>query len=372
MARRFQSGRAIARWTLAACLFGGLATAGCKKDAPAATDETSPAEPTEPKKYGLTEAQAKQVLATVGDTTITLGQFAERLGSQSPYLRARYTSPERRREFLDNMIRFELLAIEARRRGHDQHEDIARVRRQVMVQQMMKEMFDEQGVKLGDITDQEISAYYDSHRDEFSKPAQMRASQIQVATREKAEQILAKVKGAPDDMQAFRQLATEHNTDPASKDSQGDLRFFAKTPGPNEADVPQPVRDAAFALGEIGDVAPQVVASDRGFHVVKLTGKREAMERTLEDVRRMIQNRLWREKREKAIEAFVADLRAKANVQEDRALLSQIEIDLDAPAPATDEDGADGWKPPTPAPAAPAAPAKTAPATPAATKTEAK
>lgn len=330
---------------LVACLFVGA----CKKEPQPAVDESQPEPPGEAKKYGLTEAQAKQVLATVGDTTITLGQFAERLGSQSPYLRARYTSPERRREFLDNMIRFELLAIEAKRRGHDQREEVARVRRQVMVQQMMKEMFDEKGIQLGDVTDQEIAAYYDAHRDEFSKPAQVRASQILIAQRPEAEQILAKAKSAPDDMQVFRQLAVEHNTDPASKESQGDLRFFAKSPGPNEADVPAPVREAAFKLQNIGDVYPEVVASERGFHVVKLTGKREAMERSLEDARRMIQNRLWREKRETAINAFVDDLRKKANVQEDMALLSQVKVDLDAPAPGdAQDDPAGGWKPPAP------------------------
>lgn len=345
-----RAGRGSGMITGCALLGACLWMSACKKEPKPAADESQPQAPTEAKKYGLTEAQAKQVLATVGDTTITLGQFAERLGSQSPYLRARYTSPERRREFLDNMIRFELLALEAKRRGHDQHEDVARVRRQVMVQQMMKEMFDEKGIQLGDVTDPEIAAYYEAHRDEFSKPAQVRASQILVAQRSEAEQILAKVKSAPDDMQVFRQLAVEHNTDPASKESQGDLRFFAKVPGPNEADVPAPVREAAFKLQNIGDVHPEVVVSERGFHVVKLTGKREAMERSLEDARRMIQNRLWREKREAAINAFVDDLRKKANVQEDMAMLSQVKVDLDAPAPgdAQGDDPAGGWKPPAP------------------------
>ncbi|HEY2736708.1 MAG TPA: peptidyl-prolyl cis-trans isomerase, partial [Polyangiales bacterium] len=60
--------------------------------------------------YGLTPEQSAQVLVKVGDTKITLGEFAERLGNQLPYLRARYHSPERRREFLENMVRFELLA----------------------------------------------------------------------------------------------------------------------------------------------------------------------------------------------------------------------------------------------------------------------
>src|SRR5262245_61484670 len=51
-----------------------------------------------PTKHGLTEDQAQQPLIVVGDTTVTVGQFAQQLAEKSPYLRARYASPERRRE----------------------------------------------------------------------------------------------------------------------------------------------------------------------------------------------------------------------------------------------------------------------------------
>lgn len=301
--------------------------------------------------HGLTEEQAKQVLATVGDTKITLGQFAERLGSQSPYLRARYNSVERRREFLDNMIKFELLALEAKRRGHDEREEVVRVREQRMVQQMMKELFDEQGVKLSDITDQEIQAYYDAHRVEFHKPAQVRASQIRLAAKPAALAVLAKARAARDDMQTFRALAKEHDTDPQTRERLGDLRFFSKDGGPDEPSVPKALREAAFALEKVGDLHPEVIESEDAFYVLKLTGKRDAMDRTLDDARRLIQNRLWREKREHAIEAFVAELRKKAKVEEDLALLDQVKVDLDAPIPEGGSEANDanpGWKPPAP------------------------
>src|SRR5689334_4858258 len=142
------------------CIFAVLLTValcGCgdKPEQPKAQSKAS-AEKTVELKYGLTPEQAKQVLVKVGDTQITVGEFADRLGGQSPYLRARYNSPERRREFLDNMVRFELLALEAKKRGQEQQPDVERVRRQMMVQEMMKQMFDDNGVKLSDITDDEI------------------------------------------------------------------------------------------------------------------------------------------------------------------------------------------------------------------------
>ncbi|HET8932723.1 MAG TPA: peptidyl-prolyl cis-trans isomerase [Polyangiales bacterium] len=309
---------------------------GCdksKNEAPAAKVEPSkPADGADKSnlKYGLTPEQAAQVLVEVGDTKITLGEFAERLGSQSPYLRARYNSPERRREFLENMVRFELLAAEADRRGFTKSEDVERVRRQVMVQQMMADLFDKGGIKLTDITDEEIKAYYDAHLSEFDKPAQVRASHILFKDRTAAEQALKELKAKPQDQELFRKIAEQRSLDSSTKASGGDLRFFSDVADPqgetDEPERPAAVRKAAFSLANVGDLYAEPVQSERGFHVVKLTGRREALKRTLDDARRMIQNKLWRSKRESAIEKFVADLRSKANVQENPEALAKVQV----------------------------------------------
>jgi peptidyl-prolyl cis-trans isomerase C len=326
-----------------------VALADCSKSTPsAATQPAAPAATAAPKpaapelKYGLTPEQAKQVLVEVGDTKITLGEFADRLGSQSPYLRARYHSPERRREFLENMVRFELLAKEAEKQGFSHNDDVERVRRQVMVQEMMQDLFDKGGIALADIGDDEIKRYYEQHASEFDKPAQVRASHILFKDRSAAERTLKELQQKPhdahnahdardaDDMELFRKLARERSQDASTKVSGGDLRFFSGTPDPagetDEPARPEAVRKAAFALTTVGDLAPQVVESELGFHVVKLTGRRDALKRSLEDARRMIQNKLWRQKREQAIEQFVADLRSKANVQENAEALAKVQV----------------------------------------------
>jgi peptidyl-prolyl cis-trans isomerase C len=54
-----------------------------------------------PKKSGPPVATGKGV-------TITTDEFKARLDEQSPFIRARYTTLERKKEFLDNLIRFEV------------------------------------------------------------------------------------------------------------------------------------------------------------------------------------------------------------------------------------------------------------------------
>jgi peptidyl-prolyl cis-trans isomerase C len=331
-----------ARTTVSVFGLASFGAAGCHKtqpDAPAPTPQADSANKNAAKspdlKYGLTPEQAAQVLVEVGDTKITLGEFAERLGSQSPYLRARYHSPERRRDFLENMVRFELLAKEAEKRGFTHNEEVERVRRQVMVQQMMTDLFDKGGLKLTDISDDDVRQYYEQHPSEFNKPAQVRASHILFKDRSAAEHCLKELQQKPGDMELFRKLARERSQDATTKNDAGDLRFFSVSAGDAGQDAadetseplrPAAVRKLAFALTNVGDLAPEVVQSEQGFHVIKLTGKRDPLKRSLDDARRMIQNKLWRQKREQAIDQFVADLRNKANVQENADALAKVQV----------------------------------------------
>lgn len=311
-----------------------LSACGGKEESP-----EEPAAATEDSRHGLTEAQAAEVLARVGEATITVGDMAERLADQSPYLRARYDSPERRREFLDNMIRFELLAQEAERRGLMDAPEVRQAREQAMIQQMMRELFEDR-IRLEDVTDEEVAAYYEEHRSEFDKPAQVRASHILLEDRATAERVLAELQQDPANVGRFRELAEQHNEDPGTQGlRRGDLRFFTREgtrveAGGASADeaaddsVDPAVAAAAFGLEGIGSLHPELVETDRGFHIVKLTGRRAALRRTLEQASRPIRNRLWREKREGAIDSFLADLREGATIEENLELLDTIQVDL--------------------------------------------
>src|SRR5271165_3241911 len=66
----------------------------------------------------LTPEQAAKVLAKVGDSTITLGDYVAALEHMDQFDRLRYQSPERRKELLNEMINVKLLAGEARDKGY--------------------------------------------------------------------------------------------------------------------------------------------------------------------------------------------------------------------------------------------------------------
>jgi peptidyl-prolyl cis-trans isomerase C len=284
-------------------------------------------EKSDPKRHGLTKQQAEEALVVIGDKTVTVGDFAEQLADKSPYLRARYQSPERRRELLDELVKFELLAAEAKKRGLDQSEDVQRTKRQLMVQQMMKAEFEDK-VKLSDISDAEIKAYYDAHPEEFNKPAQVRASAIVVKDEAKARKLLKQLKDKPDDDALFRELAAQ-NEDAQLRERAGDLQFFSQPSerAPEDPELDPALAEAAFKLEKVGELAPEPVKVADGWAIVKLTGKRKQLARTLDQTRRTIQHKLWRERREAAVEQFVKSLRDQADVQENWDLLAQVKIE---------------------------------------------
>lgn len=303
---------------------------GCNKSKEPAAPKERPAQT----EFGLSADQAQEPLLVVGDETVTLGEFAEQIADKSPYLRARYASPERRRELLDELVKFELLAHEARAQGLDKTEEVERARKQVMIQQLMKTEFEDK-VHLSDVTDEEIEAYYTAHPEEFNKPAQRRASHILIKDKGKAAQVLKQLTDHPDDDRLFRSLVTAHSEDAATKKRGGDLQFFSAVDQrvPGDPELPNAVVDAVFKLTDVGHIHPDLVESDEGYHIVRLTGMRKALARTLEQARRTIQNKLWREKRQAAIEGFIKSLRDQASIEAHWELLSQVKLDAGASGP---------------------------------------
>ena len=307
-----------------------------------------------PRVHGLTEAEAAATLAQIGDHQITVGEFAEEIANKGPFLRARYNSPERRRELLDQLVRFELLAQEAHAQGFDELPEVQRTREQLMIRRFLEEEYEER-LQPSDITDEDVRAFYDSHPTEFHQPEQVRASHILFTSEAQATRVLRQILANPTDVRLFRSLAEQHNTDAATRDRFGDLGFFAR---PEEAGpsplVPPEVATAAFALGTIGAVHPVVIHSALGWHVLKLTGRRAALDRSLEEATRPIRHRLLRERRENGIAALVTRLRSEADVEEHLELLDQIHLDLpEGDFPAVPGAPAEALVPPT-APAPPA------------------
>jgi parvulin-like peptidyl-prolyl cis-trans isomerase-like protein len=309
------------------------------------------------KKSGPVVAKGKGI-------TITADEFKARLDEQSPFIRARYSNLDRKKEFLDNLIRFEVLAKEAERQGLDKDPDVQNTLKKIMVQKLVQKNFqDANGAT--DVPDADVQKYFDDHKDEYNRPRRVRVAAViwnapqgspdrakKVAAAQKA---LAKLKvEEKKNTLAFAQIVSEYSEDPATKSAQGDLQF--KSLDELTKAFSKEVADAAFQL-KAGETSP-VVQSAQGVYLLKYTGEQPELVRTVDQVKAQIANKLHREKKTKEFDEWLKGLRAKAEVTTDDKALEAVEVAAAPGAPGMGgHPGMGGMMPPPNAAPVPAAPA---------------
>lgn len=311
-----------------------LAFAGCKScDNGAAGDAGS--SPT----TLLTDKQAAQVLARVGDKTITLGDYTAALEHMDQFDRLRYQSPERRKELLDEMITVELLAQEATAKGYDKDPLAQQELRQVLRDAMLAEARKDAPTP-AQIPEADVRAWFEAHRADYKDPERRRVSVVVVTSQAIADDVLAQAKKTTSPT-VWGELVRSKSIDPQARanvpiDFAGDLGIVSP-PGDPRGDnprVPPEVRAAVYTVKELGEVADSVVTSGGKFYVVRLTQKIAPHERGYEEAERSIRVKLAQDKLREKEDALIAELKKEVKVEIDEAALATIRTDLTAPKDA--------------------------------------
>jgi peptidyl-prolyl cis-trans isomerase D len=143
------------------------------------------------------------------------------------------------------------------------------------------------------INEADLKSYFDQNQARLSGNQERRASHILInspksapaADRDKAKaralELLAEVRKAPD---SFAEIAKKNSQDTGSAANGGDLDFFGR------GAMVKPFEDAAFAMKK-GDIS-EVVESDFGYHIIKLTDVKEPKQKTFEELRAGIESDL--------------------------------------------------------------------------------
>jgi len=163
------------------------------------------------------------------------------------------------------------------------------------------------------VTDEEIKKFYTDNKAQLVEEPQVKASHILIGVdaaadpetkakaKTKAETTLQELKAGKD----FAATAKEVSTCP-SKEQGGDLGFFGKGQM-----VPE-FEQAAFALkpGELSNV----VETQFGYHIIKLTERKDAEPPKFEELQEKIAVFLKGQKTQKAVFDFVTNLRKEAKI----------------------------------------------------------
>ncbi|MGC4090676.1 MAG: peptidyl-prolyl cis-trans isomerase [Polyangiaceae bacterium] len=280
----------------------------------------------------ITPEQAAQVLAQVGDVKITLGDYAAALERMDTFERLRYQSPERRRLLLNEMVDLELLAQEARRRGLDQQPETRERLRQLLRDELLRQVRHD-APQASDIAPADVRKYYDEHKADFDEPERRRVAHLAVASQAQAQALLEKVKDAS--AADWGKLVVEKSLDKGARalgsappELAGDLGIVGP-PGHARGEnprVPEALRAAAFKIDKVGGVYPEPVADGGQFHIVRLTNRTDARERTFEAAERTIRITLAQELVKQRERSFEQELARKYPVNIDEAALGKVVV----------------------------------------------
>ena len=184
------------------------------------------------------------------------------------------------------------------------------IKRQMTIQQFVVDKF----VNTAEVSDDEVKAYYTQNAKAFHRPEEIRASHILIKVDPKAddkqkkeakkqiEKILKRVKKGED----FATLAGEFSQCP-SKSNGGDLGYFGR------GKMVKPFEDAAFQL-KIGEVS-DIVTTDFGYHLIKVTDKKAAGNISMEKAGKNIENFLKQQKAQQEVAAFLKTQKEKSKVE---------------------------------------------------------
>jgi parvulin-like peptidyl-prolyl isomerase len=157
---------------------------------------------------------------------------------------------------------------------------------------------------LGDqteVTEKEAESYYLANKDEFRRPAELRARQMLFSNIEDAEAVLKELKAGGD----FATLARQHSLSPDREDG-GNLGYFSKGQLPPEFDK------VLFNLGA-GQMSDPV-ESPYGIHLFLVERRRGAGLRPFAAVKAEIISKLSQQREEEAFQQWLEELHENTQV----------------------------------------------------------
>lgn len=155
------------------------------------------------------------------------------------------------------------------------------------------------------VNDEEAKAYYEENINKYNEEGGIQISHILVAAEKEARDILAKLNDGAD----FAEMARQYSNCP-SKNQGGDLGVVNE----NSNFVPE-FQEAALKL-QPGELTKEPVKTEHGYHLIKAGDKKEAQNKSFEEVKNSVMADLNNEKKDKAYNDYLNNLYEKAEIKD--------------------------------------------------------
>ena len=250
-----------------------------------------------------------KVLARFDGTTITENDLIKKVQGLPKAVQA--VISDRKKDLLEDMAAEHFLLKEAEKRGLGKDPDVNDLLRTAHDKILIAKLVEKEVDQKIRVEPEEVAKYYEFHKEEFMTPLLLRASHILVKTQEEADSVKAALDGGAD----FEETARQRSLD-ATAIRGGDLGFFQKGQF-----VPE-FEEAVFAMKKGQLSGP--IKSPFGYHLIKLNDRMEPRLRELNAVKKIVEERLLREKRSKTFRDFVEKLKGNTKIDIDEKALALV------------------------------------------------
>ena len=153
-----------------------------------------------------------------------------------------------------------------------------------------------------EITDEELQAYFEENKESFNEPEQVQASHILLEDEATANEVAERLAAEED----FTELAKEYSTDTATAANGGELGYFTK------GEMAEEFENKAFSM-EIDSIS-EPVKTEFGYHIIKVTDKKDAKEPVYEDNKEEINEIIYNEKIQTEYITWMEEKKAEYNI----------------------------------------------------------
>jgi len=249
-----------------------------------------------------------KTLAIVADKSITIKDFKTKFSKLPKHYQA--VAEKNKKNLLDDMIVESLFLEDAVRKGIDNDKEIKDIlveaRKKIIIAKFVKTEVDDKV----EVSEDEMKSFYEEHKDEFKSPEMWRASHILVASEGEARDVLSELSKD----RSFEDIARAKSID-ATSSRGGDVGYFRL------GQVVPEFENTCLNLN-VGQTSA-IVHTQFGYHIIKLTDKKNEDLEPFESAVPKIENALKLKKRNELFDKLVVSLKEKYRVRvEDDAIES--------------------------------------------------
>ena len=253
---------------------------------------------------GTALAQTDKVYATVNGINITEKDVSLLLRGQNVQFES--LQKDQQKQILDSLIEQKLLAEMAYKtdipKSQEYKDELEKFKKSLAFQLWLRDFS-----KKITVDDKDVKKFYDTNKEKFKTPDQLKASHILVKTEKEAQDIikeLSKSKNLKDD---FTKLAKEKSVGPSGANG-GELGWFTK-----EKMVPE-FSDAADKLAK-GTITKTPVKTNYGYHIIYLDDKKASAMLEYEKIKDRLKQDLMQQKFAEDAKKEAEKLKKKAKIE---------------------------------------------------------